>query len=96
VNHSMRVAIVRDWLTVMRGAERCLDVLCELFPNADLYSLLYSRHNVSRTIRSMKVHASWINGLPGISRYYRYYLLLFPHVIEKFSLRGVEGTAFSF
>src|SRR5574337_1298672 len=86
----MRVALVHDWLTVMRGAERCLEVFCELFPEADLYTLLYARQRVSRTIQSMKVHASWINRLPRVSKYYRYCLPLFPGAIERFSLRDYD------
>ena len=36
----MRVAIVHDWLTGMRGGERVLEALLELYPEADLYSLV--------------------------------------------------------
>jgi ribosomal 50S subunit-associated protein YjgA (DUF615 family) len=35
----MKVAIIHDWLVGMRGGERCLEVFCELFPQADLYTL---------------------------------------------------------
>ena len=38
----MKVALIHDWLTGMRGGEKCLEVFCELFPNADLYTLIYS------------------------------------------------------
>ncbi len=86
----MRVAIVHDWLTGMRGGEKCLEVFCELFPDADLYTLFYSPDRVSRTIRSMKVRASWLNHLPGVEKYYRYCLPLLPTVIEKFSLRDYD------
>jgi hypothetical protein len=37
----LRVALVHDWLTGMRGGERCLEVFCELFPDADLFTLLH-------------------------------------------------------
>jgi len=37
----MRIALIHDWLTGMRGGERCLEGFCELFPEADLYTLLY-------------------------------------------------------
>lgn len=43
----MKVAIVHDWLTGMRGGERCLEVFCELFPKADLYTLLHIPGSVS-------------------------------------------------
>jgi glycosyltransferase involved in cell wall biosynthesis len=83
---SGRVALVHDWLTGMRGGEKCLEVFCELFPDADLFTLVYVPERVSPTIRRMKVRASWINRLPGIKHYYRYCLPLFPGAIEKFDL----------
>ena len=86
----MRVAIVHDWLTGMRGGERCLEVFCELFPEADLYTLIYLPDRVSPVIQGMKVHASWINNLPGVKRYYRYCLPFFPNAIESFELKGYD------
>jgi glycosyltransferase involved in cell wall biosynthesis len=70
----------------MRGGEKCLEVFCELFPEADVYTLFYLPDGVSPVIRSMKVRASWLNRLPGVGRYYRYSLPLFPAVVEGFRL----------
>lgn len=86
----MKVALVHDWLTGMRGGEKCLEVFCELFPDADLYTLIYLPDRVSPVIRSMNVHASWLNRLPGAGRYFRYGLPLFPTAIEGFSLKGYD------
>src|SRR5919197_6424142 len=86
----MRVALVHDWLTGMRGGEKCLEVFCEIFPDADLYTLIYFPDRVSSTIRSMKIHASWVNWLPGAEKYYRYYLPLFPSTVEKFALGNYD------
>lgn len=86
----MKVALVHDWLTGMRGGEKCLEVFCELFPKADLYTLIYSPDRISPTIRSMNIRASWINQLPGVERYYRYGLPLFPSIVEKFPLRSYD------
>jgi glycosyltransferase involved in cell wall biosynthesis len=65
-------------------------VFCELFPDADLYTLFYFPDRVSPTIRSMNVHASWLNRLPGVGMYYRYGLPLFPEAIESFALRDYD------
>lgn len=86
----MRVAIVHDWLTGMRGGEKCLEVFCELYPDADLYTLIYAGDKVSATIRRMKVYASWLNRLPMIESYYRYLLWLFPKAIEAFDLADYD------
>lgn len=86
----MKVALVHDWLTGMRGGEKCLEVFCELFPHADLYTLIYFPDRASAVIRNMEVHASWMSRLPSIGRYYRYCLPLFPRTIERFALRDYD------
>jgi glycosyltransferase involved in cell wall biosynthesis len=74
----------------MRGGEKCLEVFCELYPDADLYTLIYAAEKVSPTIRRMKVHASWLNRLPLIESHYRYLLWLFPQAIEAFDLAAYD------
>jgi hypothetical protein len=49
----------------MRGGEKCLEVFCELFPDADLYTLVYDPERVAPAIRRMHVRRSWIDRLPG-------------------------------
>jgi hypothetical protein len=61
----MKVAIVHDWLTGMRGGERCLEVFCELFPQAHLYTLLHVRGSVSKLIEKMVIKTSFIQNLPS-------------------------------
>lgn len=86
----MRVALVHDWLTGMRGGERCLEVFCELFPDADLYTLLHVPGSVSPIIERRRIVTSFVQRLPGAARRYRYYLPLFPAAIERFDLRGYD------
>ena len=82
----MKVALVHDWLTGMRGGEKCLEVFCELFPDADLHTLVYDPASVSPAIRRMRVKTSWLNRLPGARKHFRYFLPLFPQAIESFEL----------
>jgi len=86
----MKVALVHDWLTGMRGGERCLEVFCELFPDADLYTLLYVPGTVSPRIESMRIHTSFLQKLPGVEKNYRYYLPLMPWAIGSFNLNGYD------
>lgn len=86
----MRVAIVHDWLTGMRGGERCLEVFCELFPEAELYTLIHRRGRLSPTIEAMSIHTSWLNRVPGMGRWYRRFLRSFPRAIERFDLGEAE------
>ncbi len=87
---ALRVALVHDWLTGMRGGEKCLEVLCELFPHADLYTLVHRRGSVSRTIEARTVRESWIAHLPAGRRHYRWYVPLYPLAIESFDLSGYD------
>jgi glycosyltransferase involved in cell wall biosynthesis len=81
-----RVALVHDWLTGMRGGERVLEALCELFPHASLFTLLHVPGVVSPTIAGREPRASWVGGLPRSYRWYRHYLPLFPLAVEQFDL----------
>ncbi len=86
----MRIALVHDWLTGMRGGERCLEIFCELFPDADIYTLLHVKGTVSPIIEKHRIRTSFIQRLPGSSQYYRHYLPLFPSAIESFDLNGYD------
>jgi len=86
----VKVAIVHDWLTGMRGGERCLEAFCELFPDADLYTLLHIKGSVSPTIERHRIRTSFVQSLPLSGRWYRYYLPLFPFAIERFRLQSYD------
>jgi len=85
-----RVALVHDWLTGMRGGERVLEALCEIFPAADLYTLLHVKGSVSPIIEARRPRNSFVRHLPFARRYYRQYLPLFPLAIEQFDFDGYD------
>jgi glycosyltransferase involved in cell wall biosynthesis len=80
----MKVALVHDWLTGMRGGEKVLEALCELYPNADLHTLFHDRGSVSPAIERHRVRTSFVQWLPMARTQYRRYLPLFPFAIEQF------------
>lgn len=86
----LRVALVHDWLTGMRGGERCLEALCELFPSADLFTLLHVPGSVSPVIERRRIVTSFVQRLPDVERRYRAYLPLFPLAVARFDLRGYD------
>src|SRR5688572_6667572 len=88
----MKVALVHDWLTGMRGGERVLERLCALFPGAPIYTLLWNRGSVSSTIESHPIQVSFVQKLPRAATLYRWYLPLFPRAIESFELRGFDAV----
>jgi glycosyltransferase involved in cell wall biosynthesis len=87
---SLRVALVHDWLTGMRGGEKCLEVFCEIFPQADLFTLLHIKGSVSPIIESHRIRTTWVQYLPGVEKKYRYYLWLFPLAIRNMNLKGYD------
>ena len=86
----IKVAIVHDWLTGMRGGERVLEALCEIFPQAHLYTLLHHSGALSSTIERLPIHTSFVQNLPFSRKGYRKYLPLFPMAIERFDLKGYD------
>lgn len=86
----MRVALVHDWLTGMRGGEKALERLLELFPGAELFTLLHVPGSVSPLIERRPIHTAYTQHLPLVRRAYRYYLPLFPSAIERLDFSGFD------
>lgn len=86
----MKIAIIHDWLTGMRGGEKCLEVFCRLYPEADLFTLLHIPGSVSSIIETRKIHTSFLQLLPFVEKKYRHFLPLMPLAIEKFDLTGYD------
>ena len=83
-----RVALVHDWLTGMRGGERVLEGLGEIFPGAALFTLFHLPGSVSPALEAMPCTTSFLQRFPFLGRAYRYYLPLFPRAIQSLDLSG--------
>ncbi|MDR1257469.1 MAG: glycosyltransferase family 4 protein, partial [Spirochaetaceae bacterium] len=86
----MRVAVVHYWLVSMRGGEAALESLLEMFPDADVYTHVYSKKNISPAINRHRVYTSSINRLPFASRLYRMYMPLMPRALLEFDLQAYD------
>ena len=86
----LKVAIVHYWLVGMRGGEKVVEALCEMFPQADIFTHVYVPGAVSETIRRHTVKTSFINRLPAPARLYKRYLPLMPLALEQLDLRGYD------
>ena len=78
---NLRVVLVHDWLTGMRGGEKVLDVFCRRWPQAPLYTLLHKKGSTSPAIEALKPRASFLRFFPAVHRYYRYLLPLMPRAV---------------
>ncbi len=88
--HRRRIAIVHEWFTAMRGGEKCVEAMCELYPDATVFVLLHNEGSVSETIERMNIRTSFVQHLPLRKSYYRNYLPLFPRAIESLDLSSFD------
>jgi len=82
-----RVAIVHDWLTISGGAERVLDQMLQLFPDADLFTVCDFLDESKRSfLAGRRPRTTFIQNLPFAKKHYRSYLALMPLAIEQLNL----------
>ena len=74
----------------MRGGEKCLEAMCELYPAAPIYTLFYEQGKVSDKIARHAVRVSYLMRFPGIFGRYRYYLPFYMSAIRSFKLAGFD------
>ncbi len=92
----MKIALVHDWLTGMRGGEKCLEAFCARFPEAPLFTLLHRPGKLSPVIERMDIRTSFLQKLPGASKHYRHLLPLMPRAIESLELPADVDLVLSF
>jgi glycosyltransferase involved in cell wall biosynthesis len=83
---NLRVAIVHYWFVGRAGGERVVEALAELFPQADLFSLVANRATLAPVLQNRKLHLSFLQNIPGATRFHRQFLLLQPIALEQFDL----------
>ena len=86
----MRVALIHDWLTGLRGGEKVLEVLCELYPDATLFTMVYIPDSTSLIIESHPIRTAFTQKLPAVKSLYRWYLPLYPWAVESLNLDGYD------
>lgn len=82
----MKVAIVHYWLVSMRGGEKVVEALCDLYPDADVFTLVCEPGEISERIRRHGITTSFIDRLPGGRRHYQSMLPLMPFALEQLDL----------
>ena len=86
----MKVALVHDWLIHMRGGEKVLDALAELYPDATLYTLFFDRKKISPNLAHLRIKTSFLQYLPGIKFYYRWLLPVLPMAIRSIKIEDAD------
>jgi glycosyltransferase involved in cell wall biosynthesis len=86
----VKVAVVHDWLTGMRGGEAVLEGILEVLPDADLFTLFHFPGRVSSFIESRKIHTSFLQDAAARTEDYRRLLPLFPRAARKWDFSGYD------
>jgi glycosyltransferase involved in cell wall biosynthesis len=86
----MKVAIVHYWLVAMRGGEKMLSALLEIFPDADIYTHVYNPRALPYPIKGHKIFTSFINKLPFAKKLYQLYMPLMPAALNGFNLQNYD------
>ncbi len=86
----MRVALVHDYLNQYGGAERVLEALHALYPEAPVYTSLYDPRSMPGAFRRWDIRTSFLQHLPRRVSLARLYLTWYPYAFESFDLRGYD------
>ena len=86
----LKIAFVHDYLNQYGGAERVLTMLCELFPQAPIYTLLYDERATGQVFRGRTVHTSFLQKIPFAKKHHRIFPLLMPIAVEQFDLSAFD------
>ena len=90
-NKEIRVALVHDFLLYPGGAEKILEVLSEIFPDAPIYTLLYDKDSMRDKFKNKEIKTSFLNSWPSIcKKNYRYLLPFFGAAIESMDFRDFD------
>lgn len=87
----MKVAIVHDWLTVYAGAEKVLEQLLKIYPQADIFTIVdFMDKKERKFLNGHKITTSFIQNLPFAYSRYRHYLPFMPLAVEQFDLSDYD------
>ena len=87
---NLRVAIVHYWFVGRAGGERVVEALAEVFPQADLFSLVADRSTLAPILQNRKLQTSFLQRVPGTKKFHRHFLFLQPLALEQFDLTGYD------
>ena len=82
----LRVAVVHYWYAALGGAEKVEEAIAEIFPQADFFALVAEDDSIPPSIRKRRLTTSFMQRIPGVRRWHRHFLPLYPLALEQFDL----------
>ena len=86
----MKVAIVHYWLVTMRGGEKVIEALCDIFPQADIYTNVYDPAHISDKIKAHKIYTTKINKWTMAKKMYQKYMPFMPKALMELNLTDYD------
>lgn len=86
----LKIAIVHYWFVSRRGGERVVETLADMFPQADLFTLVADPAALPESLAGRSLTTSFVQRLPGSKRWHRQLIPLYPLALEQFDLRGYD------
>jgi len=85
-----RTALVHDFLLGLRGADRVFLEMCDLWPEADIFTPVYDERGTEGRLAHRRVYTSFLQKLRPGRRSFRALLPFYPAAIESFDLSGYD------
>jgi glycosyltransferase involved in cell wall biosynthesis len=90
-NNDLKVAFVHDFLNQYGGAEKVLEFMCEIFPQAPIYTIIYEKEKMHGKFKNKVIFTSFFQKLPKFFRKrFKYFLFFLPTAPESFNLREFD------
>ncbi len=86
----MKIAVVHDYFTQLGGAERVAEELYRMVPDPSLFATVALADCMPPQLRNANVQTSWMQNLPKIQKYYRFYFPLYPFAVGSMDLSGYD------
>src|SRR5574344_1617075 len=86
----MKVAIVHDWLVTYGGAETWVDLILKIYPDADIYTLVYDKKKMKDHFKNNRIYTSKIQKIPFATKIYTKLLKFMQRAFESFDFSGYD------
>jgi glycosyltransferase involved in cell wall biosynthesis len=92
MSKKLKIALVHEWFTTIAGAEKVVEQILQLYPQADIFAVYADPDTVKKTafLQRRNIKSSFISRLPLVNKFYRSYLPLMPLAIEQFDLSAYD------
>ena len=86
----MKIAIVHDYLNQYGGAERVVEAMHEIWPQAPIYTSIYLKDNMPDSFKSMDIKTTFMQKFPFLKNSFKKYLIFYPKAIESINVKNFD------